>query len=159
MKCFFVSCVIYIAARDRRTPGRTPQVSSGGWGCIPATSRRNPTSPDKNPAEPAKNYREILPKSGPGGSPELTELVGDLSGTHPRAQNGKKSKTRSQKIRLVSPRGGFLAILGRGREPKINEKRVRDRRSASGEGGGSVLCRFFLRVPFGVALRTDFWRV
>ena len=56
-------------------------------------------------------------------------------------------------------RSGFLPIWASGWDPKINKKRARGRKSASGDGAGSVFYRFFLPVPFGVALRTDFWRV
>ena len=54
---------------------------------------------------------------------------------------------------------GFDVILGSGQEPKIDKKRARGRKSASGDGAGSGFCRFFLPSPFGVALRIDFWRV
>ena len=57
---------------------------------IPATSRRNPTDPDKIRTQPAKKYCKILSKSAPGESPEPPESVRDSSGTRPSDENTKK---------------------------------------------------------------------
>ena len=54
---------------------------------------------------------------------------------------------------------GFWRFSGPGREPKIDEKRARRRKSASGDGAGSGVCGFLLWSPFGVALRNDFGTV
>ena len=40
---------------------------------------------------------------------------------------------------------GFGTILGPGRDPKIDKKRPRERKSVSGDGVGSDFCRFFVR--------------
>ena len=40
--------------------------------------------------------------------------------------------------------------------PKSTKKWARERKSASGDVAGSVFYRFFLLLPFGVALGTDF---
>ena len=53
-------------------------------------------------------------------------------------------------------RTSFGTILGPGREPKIQQKLVRDRKIASGDAAGTDFCRFCLGSPFGAALRTDF---
>ena len=144
---------------NRRTPGEPRRVGYRGWVRIPATSRRNLANPDKIPTEPAKKYREILSKSGPGGSPEPPESVRDPSGTHPSEENAKKRFPAAKIPVLFFAGGGFGAILGPGREPKIDKKRARERKSTSGGAAGRDFCRFFSPVPFGVALQIDFWKV
>ena len=141
---------------------------------IPATPRRNPTNPDKIPTQPSKKYCKILQesgpknrkalwkilsKSGPGGSPEPPESLRDPSGTHRSEENASKRFPAAKKLGNPSLGTGFGTILGPGRDPKIDKKRARERKSASGDGAGSDFCRFFLPVPFGVALWTNFWRV
>ena len=69
---------------------------------------------------------------------------------------GEAAKINKKFKRARSPKA---SILGPGRDPKIDKKWASGRKSASGDGAGSDFCRFFLRLPFGVALRTDFWRV
>ena len=137
------------------------------WMRIPATSRRNPTNPDKIGTQPAKKNRKnqqksivkFLKISDPGGPPEPPESVRDPSGTRPSEENAKKRFPAAKKSKRYALRDRFWRFSGPGREPKIDKKRARRRKSASGDGAGSDFCRFFSRSPFGVALRTDFWRV
>ena len=114
-----------ITPRDRRTPGEPRRVSSRGWRCIPAPFRRNPTNHDKFPAKPATKCRNIFAKSGPGATPETPKLVRDAPGTRRSEENVKKSEKCGQKISVKLFGGGFLAILGSGRDPKIDKKRAR----------------------------------
>ena len=86
-------------------------MSSGGWRCIPATFRRNPTNHDKIPTEPAKKPCKIIAKSGQGGSAEPPESVRDASGTHPSEQNAKKTIAGAKSRRVIGARVGFLAIF------------------------------------------------
>jgi hypothetical protein len=131
---------------------------------IPATSRRNPTNPDKIGTQPAKKNRKnqqksivkFLKISDPGGPPEPPESVRDPSGTRPSEENAKKRFPAAKKFKNRPLGAGFWRFSGPGREAKIDKKRARRRKSASGEGAGSDFCRFFSPSPSGVALRTDF---
>ena len=68
------------------------------WMRIPATSRRNPTNPDKIGTQPAKKNRKNQQKSivkflnisDPGGPPEPLESVREPSRTRPSEENAKK---------------------------------------------------------------------
>ena len=83
---------------------------------------------------------------------------------------GTPERTRAkktQKVDLRTPRrtwgvdfgAGLGPILGSGQDPKIDLKRARGRKSAFGDGAGSVFLRFLVPLLFGVSLWTDFWRV
>ncbi len=88
-------------------------MSSGGrWRILAATSRRNPTNPDKIRTQPAKKYRKILPKSDTGGSPEPPESVRDPSGMRPSEENAKKRFPAAKKSNVTWLRDRFLAIFG-----------------------------------------------
>ena len=134
------------------------------WMRIPATSRRNPTNPDKIGTQPAKKNRKnqqksivkFLKISDPGSLRSLRNRSGTLP-ERARAKKTQKSDFRPQKNYLCTRFGTvFWRFSGPGREAKIDKKRVRTRKSASGEGAGSDFCRFFSPPPSGVALRTDF---
>ena len=51
--------------------------------------------------------------------------------------------------------GDFWAPAG----AKIDQKRARDRKSASEDDAGTDFLRFLAPLSFGVGLGTDFWRV
>ena len=102
---------------------------------------------------------KISSKSGPGESPEPPESLRDPSGTHWSEENAKKQVLAAKIPPEFFAGTGFGTILGPGRDPKIDKKRARERKSASGDGAGSDFCRFFSPVLFGVALRINFWRV
>ena len=119
-----------VACGSRQHPGGTRQT--------PTRSRRNPVN----------NFGF---RSGrvPGAS-------GIGPGTRPSEENTKHQFLPAPTDVITFSGHGFSAILGSGREPKIDKKRARGRKSASGDGTGSDFCRFFSPVSFGVALRTDF---
>ena len=102
------------------------------WMRIPATSRRNPTNPDKIGTQSAKKNRKnqqknivkLLKISDPGGPPEPPESVRDPSGTRPSEQNAKKSKKCCQKLTPTWLRGRFLAIF-RSRSGAQNRQKTR----------------------------------
>ena len=122
--------------------------------------------PGNIPAEPDK------PRQDPDGTGRKTSQnrskissgrVRGASGIGPGRFRNTPERTKRPKIgkvssknRLVSLRSSFLPISGAGRKPKIAQKRARGRKRASGDGAGSGFYRFFLPLPFGVALRTDF---
>ena len=81
---------------------------------------------------------------------------GRVPGASRIEENARKRFPAAKKIGNPSLGTGFGTILGPGREPKIDKKRARERKSASGDGAGSDFCRFSLPVSFGVALWTDF---
>ena len=97
-------------------------MSSGGWGCIPATSRRNPANHDKIPTEPTKKCREIISKSDPGGSPEPPESVRDPSGTHPSDKNAKKRLAEPKRRRSYFFKGQFWDDFGTRPGPQNRQK-------------------------------------
>ena len=124
---------------------------------IPAASRRNPTNPAKISPSPAKKYRKIRLRSGPGGSPEPPESLREPSGTRRNEENSKNQFLAAKIPPEFFAGTGFDVILGSGREPKIDKKQARERKSASVGGAGSDFLRFFAPSLFGVGLRTDFW--
>ena len=73
------------------------------------------------------------------------------------------SKHFEQDLRKVAARNfhfpGVRPFLGPGRSPKIDQKRARDRKSASEDGAGTDFLRFLAPLSFGVGLGTDCWRV
>ena len=87
-------------------------MTSGGWRCIQASFRRNPTNHDKIPAKPAKEYRKIFEKSGPGGTPEPPESARDPSGTHQCEENAKRSKKVCSQNRRETFLGRFFGNFG-----------------------------------------------
>ena len=93
-----------------------------GWVRIPATSRRNPTNPDKIPTEPAKKYRKIISKSGPGGSPEPPESLGEPSGTCPSDENAKNQFLAHSSRRRNFCRGRFWDNFGIRPEARNRQK-------------------------------------
>ena len=105
---------------NRRTPGEPGEwITEAGRG-----SRQHPGGPRQSTQDHVGTHRKIpknLPKSRPGPSPEPPESLRDPSGTRPSEDNAKKSKKCGPKISVPSPLGGFLAILGSGREPKITK--------------------------------------
>ena len=148
--------VTEVGCRSRRHPGETRQT--------PTRSRRN------RQKSVAKSYRNLVRKIVKLYEKSYQNLVREgprslqnRSGTlpeHARTKKMQKNRFLPASADVVTFAGdGFGTILGPGRDPKIDKKRARERKSASGDGAGSDFCRFFLPVPFGVALRTDFWRV
>ena len=104
---------------------------------LPGSTRSTQNCSREAPGAPKIDAKSLPGRSqAPKGPPEL---VGGRPGGSRRRQ-----------------RVDFWRFWGSGREPKIDQKRVRERKSASGDVAGSVFCRFFLPLPFGVALRTDF---
>ena len=102
-----------------RTPGEPGEwITEAGRG-----SWQHPGGPRQSTQDHVGTRRKIpknLPKSRPGPSPEPPESLLDPSRTRPSEDNANKSKKCGQKIGVVSPLGGFLAILGSGRGPKIH---------------------------------------
>ena len=139
--------VTEVGCGSRQHPGGTRQT--------PTRSRRNPQKsiedPDGTGEKVSQNRSKIWSGRVPGAS-------GSGPGTRPSEGSANKSKNVFPKLRNPSLGTGFGTILGPGREPKIDKKRARERKSASGDGAGNGSCRFFLPLPLGVALRTDFWR-
>ena len=145
--------------RESPYPRGTPASGLLRSGVDPGNTLADPGKARKIMSERAEKYRKIYQNS----VREHPRSLQNRSGTLPeraRANKTQKNNFRPQDMSCFFFAGvGFEAIWGPGREPKIARKRARGRQSASGDGAGSDLCRFFLPVPFGVALRTDFWRV
>ena len=103
------------------------------------------------------------PKSFQNPCREASPDTLNRSSEPPRAPSSKEKSHATPKLPKKSRKSAESrpkeAILGPQWDPKINQKRARDRKSTSGDGAGSDFCRFFSPMPFGAALRIDFWRV
>ena len=132
--------------------------------------RRLAVYPGNNPAEPgntlkiqkerAKQTPENLSEIWSGRVPGASGIDLEPSGytSQPRKRN-KVNKSRPPDD--YAPGLGYPnhVIWGAGRDPEIDQKRARGRKSASGDDAGTVFLRFLAPLSFGVGLRSDFRRV
>ena len=119
-----------------------------------------------NQNQDAKRRREslnIVLRFFPGGSPGCPE-----SGPAPSLSTLEQRKTTcdptgAQKITKKSRKSPESrpkeAVLRPKLDPKIDQKRARDRKSAFGDGVGSDFFRCRAPLPFTVDLEIDFWKV
>ena len=151
--------VTEIGCGSRRHPG--------GTGEDPTRSEKNrkktPAEPNKPRQEPAWNQQKGIQKSYQNRVRDGPWSLQNASGTHPehtRATKMQKNGLRSQKGDGTFFQG---AVLGRFWDPAGSPKSTKN-----GPGSEKVrpetapeafFCRVWLPVPFGVALRTDFWKV
>ena len=108
-------------------------------GNIPAEPEKTRQDPDGTGEKVSQNPSKIWSGRVPGAS-------GIGPGTRPSEEKAKKRFPAAKNPQDFFAAGGFGAILGPGREPQIDQKRARGRKSASGDGAGSDFCRFFLAV-------------
>ena len=128
-------------------PGNTP-VEPGNTRKIPSSLRNVP----ENIGKILENLFEIVLRRAPGAS----RIGPGPFRNAPERRKFKKLKNVSYKLSRTFDGTGFGAILGPGRDPKIDQKRSPGRKSASGECAGSDFVRFLALLSFGVTLRTNF---
>ena len=92
------------------------------------------------------------PESGP--APSLSTLeqrktTCDPTGAQKITKKSRKSPESRPKEAVLRPKW----------DPKIDQKRTRDRKSAFGDGVGSDFFRCRAPLPFTVDLETNFWKV
>ena len=73
-----------------------------------------------------------------------------------KVKTEEKNEKYPRKVEKVTCTFSFLEAK---MDPKVDQKRARSRKSASGGGAGSDFYRFLLPSLFGVTPRIDFWRV
>ena len=106
---------------------------------------------------------KILPKSFPGGSPRHPKSLPAPSPSTLEHRKTTCDTTGAQKITKKSRKSAESrpkeAVLRPKWDPKIDQKRARDRKSAFGDAVGSDFCRCRAPLPFTVDLEINFWKV
>ena len=88
-----------------------------------------------------------------------TFLVALGKKNQPKSQQKSKPKKKTKNNKKLPKTDHRLFALGAQNGPKMDKKRARSRKSASGGGAGSYFFRSLPPSLFGVTPRTEFWRV
>ena len=115
------------------------------WGNLAGSGRIWRGLPDKILVEPEKSIANSCQNLVRESIRSLQNWFWDPPRTRPSEQEAKKSKKFVPKVGIQLFRDGLLAILGSGREAKIDKKRAQGRKHAPGESARSDFLRFFLR--------------